>query len=72
MSMLDASIGRVLPHSLDGLSADELRQAIEFLLTRPYPSTWMVTSDDAGTSFSLRLSNHSKQWLTEQLSEVKG
>jgi hypothetical protein len=66
MSMLDASIGRILPHALDGLTADELRHAIELLLGRPYPSTWMVTPDDVGT-YSLRLSRHSKQWLTEQL-----
>jgi hypothetical protein len=66
MSMLDASIGRVLPHSLDGLSADELRHATELLTGRPHPSTWLVTSTKEGT-YSLRLSNHSKQWLTEQL-----
>ena len=67
MSMLDASIGRILPHSLDGLTVDELRHAIELLLSRPYPSTWLVTSNDEGDRFSLRLSRHSKQWLTEQL-----
>ena len=70
MSMLDASIGRVLPHSLDGLTAVELRHAIDLLIERPYPSTWMVTPDDAGT-YSLRLSRHSKEWLTEQLEAVK-
>lgn len=69
-SMGRAPIGAVFRHVRHGLNAEEIAEAIRILLTRETPSSFAVTSGSGGR-WDLRLSNHSYEYLSEQLATVK-